>query len=119
MFSKRLAVETCQQQLAQFRYQRITRVSAGALVIEGIFRQFVNVCQEVSFLYACFTDRLRNAQLSFNAFQPCQQFFNLSGGTIARRAQAQVVSNFSVTTACLRTIVLAEAVCLVGLSFAL
>ncbi|KZF70269.1 hypothetical protein S119_04490 [Salmonella enterica subsp. enterica serovar Tennessee] len=66
------------------------------------------MCQEVSFLYACFTDRLRNTQLSFNAFQPCQQFFNLSGGTIARRAQAQVVSNFSVTTACLRTIVLAE-----------
>src|SRR5699024_159350 len=64
--------------------------------------------QEVCFLNASFTDRFRNTQFSFQRFQPCQQFLDLSSSTVARCAQTQVVSNFSITTASLRTVILAE-----------
>ncbi|CZW08166.1 Uncharacterised protein [Enterobacter asburiae] len=64
--------------------------------------------EEVSFLNACFTDRFRNTQLSFQAFQPCQQFLNLRSSTVTRCAQTKVVCDFSVTTTRLRTVILAE-----------
>ena len=102
------SVEGIQQNLFQLGDQRVTRVSAGALVIERIFRQFIHVRQEVCFLNASFTDRFRNTQFSFQRFQPCQQFLDLSSSTVARCAQTQVVGNFSITTASLRTVILAE-----------
>lgn len=82
-FDEFAAVVGIQQDLFQFGDQRVARVSAGALVIECIFRQFINVGQEVSFLNASFADRFRNTQLSFNAFQPCQQFLDFRCGAVA------------------------------------
>ena len=102
------AVVGVQVELLDLAHAREARVSAGALVIECIFRQFIHVRQEVCFLNASFTDRFRNTQFSFQRFQPCQQFLDLSSSTVARCAQTQVVGNFSITTACLRTVVLTE-----------
>ncbi|STU71109.1 Uncharacterised protein [Klebsiella pneumoniae subsp. ozaenae] len=107
-FDEFAAVVGIQQDLFQFGDQRVARVSAGALVIECIFRQFINVGQEVSFLNASFADRFRNTQLSFNAFQPCQQFLDFRCGAVAWCGEAQVIGDFSVTTTSLRTVVLAE-----------
>ncbi len=42
-FDEFAAVVGIQQDLFQFGDQRVARVSAGALVIECIFRQFINV----------------------------------------------------------------------------
>lgn len=78
-----------QQNLFQLGDQRVTRVSAGALVIECIFRQFIHIRREVRFLNASFTDRFRNTQFSFQRFQPCQQFLDLSSSTVARCAQTR------------------------------
>src|SRR5690606_8146172 len=107
-FFELTSVECIQQDLFQLGDQWVARVRTSTLVIECIFRQLINVCQEVSFLNTRFADRLRNAQFSLQAFQPCQQFLDLSSSTVARCAQTQVVCDFSVTTTCLRTVVLAE-----------
>ncbi len=88
-FDEFAAVVGIQQDLFQFGDQRVARVSAGALVIECIFRQFINVGQEVSFLNASFADRFRNTQLSFNAFQPCQQFLDFRCGAVAWCGEAR------------------------------
>ena len=64
--------------------------------------------EEVSFLNACFADRFRNTQFRLKTFQPCQQFFDLRGSTVARCAQTQVICDFSITTARLWTVILAE-----------
>ncbi|MNZ88808.1 hypothetical protein D3C78_1077080 [compost metagenome] len=66
------------------------------------------MCQEVSFLNTRFTDRFRNAQFSFNAIKPCQQFLNLRSSAIAWSTQTQMVCDFCVATTSLRTVVLAK-----------
>ena len=75
-FYKVTTVVGIQQNLFQLGDQRVARVSAGALVIEGVFRQLIYVSQEISFLNAGFANRFRNTQFSFEAFQPCQQFLD-------------------------------------------
>src|SRR5690606_21601461 len=82
--------------------------STSTLVIKRIFGQFVHMRQEVSFLNTGFADRFWNAQFSFDAFQPCQQFLDLRRGAVARCAQTQVVCDLCVTTTSLRTVILAE-----------
>ena len=102
------SVEGIQQNLLQLGDQRVARVSAGALVVKCVFRQLVNVGQEVGFLHASFADRLRNTQLSFDFVQPAKQFFDFRCGAVTRCSQTQMVRDFSVATTCLRAVVLAE-----------
>ena len=108
IFFELATVVGIKQNLFQLGDQWVARVSTSTLVIKCVFRQFIYVSEEVSFLNACFTDRFRNTQFSFDAVQPCQQLLNLRSSTVARCAQTQVVSDFCITTTRLWAVILAE-----------
>lgn len=112
-FAVFMAVESIQHDLLQFGNQWITRVSASALVVEGVFRQLVHSRQEVSFLHAGFTDGCRDAQLGFQFIQPSQQLNDFLLSAVTRCAQPEMVGDFSLAAARLRVVVLAES-CLLG-----
>ncbi len=105
LFSKRLAVETCQRCGAV----PIPADSSGLAPVRtghrSIFRQFVSIAGKSGFLRTA-TDGRKMPSSAFG-FPAMPAVFSILAA-VRWRAQAQVVSNFSVTTACLRTIVLAE-----------
>src|SRR5574344_123615 len=107
-FYIRTAVVGVEQNLLQFADQRVARVGAGALVVEGFNRQGINLGQELLFRYACFTNGHRDVQFLLQAVQPGQQLLDLGRGAVTGSSQTQVVSYFGITTTSLRTVVLRE-----------